>query len=345
MIQRPILLHKILILSFILIIWGCSDHPHAHDVSNINIKLNVNRFEQKLFGCQSVNDILALQEAQPEFYSIYVNEIMPRQIRGFESSAEDIAVELFRYIDHPDMDSLYQLTQKQFPDLDDVVEELTLASKYIQYHFPEDTITGLTSFTSTFEFGSIYNETSKDFAIGLDMYMGRNFEIYKVLNPQQFPSYRIAKFEPQHIVPNCVKSYLNAKVSEGLMSTFLDQAIYEGKKLYGLDLLLPTHADSLKIGYLSGQLEWCKTYESEIWSYIIEKELLFSNDKIGFQKQFFNDGPFTTPFGNESSPRVGAWIGWQIVRSYMSKHPEKTLVDLIRETDHQKLFKESGYRP
>jgi hypothetical protein len=324
---------------------GCSENPHLVDTSDINLDLELERFEQNLFKSKSVEDIKSLQESNPEFYGIYVNDIMPHQIRGIESTEEDIAIELYRYIAHPDMDSLYQLTQRKFGDFSEFQKELETACKYINYHFPEDHISQAITFISTFEFGSIYNESSKSFGIGLDMYMGRNFEIYKVLNPQNFPSYRVKRFESYHITPNCIKSYLNAKIPEANNSTFIEQAVYEGKKLYAMDVLLPNHQDSLKIGYLKGQLEWNIAQEANMWAYLIEKEILFSTDKNQYQQHFFNDGPFTTPFGNESSPRAGAWIGWQMVRSYMNKHSNLTLKDLLNEKDHHKIFKESAYRP
>ena len=345
MIKKLIILHIVLIFTVISGCGGCNKNKHVIDTTEINISPTLKRFEQDLFKCKSITDITELKAAYPSFYPIYVNNIMPHKIRGIESTEEDIAQELYRYISHPDMDSLYKLTQNKFTDFDYYYEQLKEASKYINYYFNEDTIDQITTFISTFEFGSIYNEDTKSFGVGLDMYMGRDFEVYALLNPQNFPSYRVKRFEPYHIAPNCLKSYLNSKIKKNDGNSFLDFAIYEGKKLYAMDLLLPTIEDSLKIGYLDGQIEWNQKQEKNIWSYLVEKELIFSTTKSDFQQHFFNDGPFTTPFGNESSPRAGAWVGWQIVRSYMKKNSDKTLIDLLQNQDNLSIFKASGYRP
>ncbi|MDG1045192.1 MAG: gliding motility lipoprotein GldB, partial [Bacteroidia bacterium] len=61
--------------------------------------------------------------------------------------------------------------------------------------------------------------------------------------------------------------------------------------------------------------------------------------------RYFNDGPFTAPFGNESSPRTGAWVGWQIVRNYMEIHPKISIHQLLSNSNHMDIFHESGYRP
>ena len=68
-----------------------------------------------------------------------------------------------------------------------------------------------------------------------------------------------------------------------------------------------------------------------------------------FQKiqTYLNEAPFTPGLGekNQSAPKLGVWTGWQIVRKYMSKHPEVTLPQLMAMTDAQKILNDSKYRP
>jgi hypothetical protein len=60
--------------------------------------------------------------------------------------------------------------------------------------------------------------------------------------------------------------------------------------------------------------------------------------------KFMMDGPFTRGF--EGSPsRLGAWIGWQIVRAYMDKKPEGSMPELFRESEARRILVESGYKP
>ncbi|HAY88066.1 MAG TPA: gliding motility lipoprotein GldB, partial [Bacteroidetes bacterium] len=99
------------------------------------------------------------------------------------------------------------------------------------------------------------------------------------------------------------------------------------------------------INYTRGQIEWCKDHEQNMWKYMVQKDVLFSSDKNEYQKHYFNDGPFTSTFGNDSPPRTGAWIGWQIIRQYMASNPEMSIHDLLKDTDHAAIFQKSGYRP
>jgi hypothetical protein len=58
-----------------------------------------------------------------------------------------------------------------------------------------------------------------------------------------------------------------------------------------------------------------------------------------------NDAPFTAPVSQESPGRLGTWLGWQIVESYMNKNPKVSLSDLMKDSNYQKMLEESGYRP
>lgn len=343
MIKKSIVLHIILGSFLFLGISSCGNQDV--DLSGIDIDLKIDRFEQSLFSARSVEEVYGLKEKFPVFYPVYLVNIMPQDYANMTRTEQDMAAMLYGYISHPDMYALYELVEKKYGDIEGLRKELELLSKRINYYFPEEKIEQAITFVSTFEYASVFLDDDKVFAIGLDMYMGRDFEIYDYLDPSRFPNYRIRKFEEQYIVPNAAQSFLNYKTPRPSGNTFVDEAIYEGKKLYAMDKLLPRHEDSLKIGYARGMLEWCEASEEQMWAYFIDKELLFSTDKNTYNRAFFNDAPFTSPFGNESAPRTGAYVGWQIVRSYMDRHPEVTLADLLANNDHQKIFSESKYKP
>ena len=62
-------------------------------------------------------------------------------------------------------------------------------------------------------------------------------------------------------------------------------------------------------------------------------------------RRMMDETPFTRDFGNDSPGRLGVYIGFQIVQSYMKNHPGTTLKDLMKMTDSQKFLRESGYKP
>jgi hypothetical protein len=127
----------------------------------------------------------------------------------------------------------------------------------------------------------------------------------------------------------------------------LAKMVENGKILYFMDQVLDDKvADTVKIGYTGKQLDWCKTYEGDIWAYFVENNLLFETD---FQKiqMYVSEAPFTPGIGekNESAPKLGIWIGWQMVKKYMKENPAVTLQQLMAEQDAQKILSGAKYKP
>ena len=123
------------------------------------------------------------------------------------------------------------------------------------------------------------------------------------------------------------------------------EMIYYGKQLYLKDELLPKYNDAEKIGYLPEQITWCQENESYIWRYFIEKELSYSTDSK-LPNRFTNMAPFSKFYleiDNESPGRVGQWIGWQIVRSFMQNN--KVSMQEMIKMDAKELFEKSKYKP
>src|SRR5690606_30194116 len=111
---------------------------------------------------------------------------------------------------------------------------------------------------------------------------------------------------------------------------------------YLLDKFLPFLHDTLKTGYTKAQLDWCIENEGLIWSYIISAEDLYSLNPAVIQS-YIGEGPFTQGFSQEYSPgNLGPWIGWQIIKKYLSKNPETTPEELMK-TEAKDILNSAKY--
>jgi uncharacterized protein YjaZ len=110
-------------------------------------------------------------------------------------------------------------------------------------------------------------------------------------------------------------------------------------------LLIPNESDAVKMGYTPEQIKWCEENEPQIWMYFIENKLLFDSDSKLYSR-FLQKAPFSKFYldlDSESPGRVGVWIGWQIVRSYM-KNNNVTLQQLFA-ANAKEIFDNSKYKP
>ena len=185
--------------------------------------------------------------------------------------------------------------------------------------------------------------------VGLDLFLGANAKFYTAQAiTEVYPHYISRRFTPDYIVPKIVEVMAREDMfpDSDSSKTLLSNMIYNGKILYFLDMILPDVADTTKIGYTGAQLKWCQQFQSKIWAYFLDENLLYESDFLKIQK-FFTPGPFTSGLGekNESAPKLGVWTGWQIVKEYMDKHPDVTLQQLMTDNDAQKILNGSKYKP
>src|SRR5690606_8134632 len=104
-------------------------------------------------------------------------------------------------------------------------------------------------------------------------------------------------------------------------------------------------SDAEKIGYSQEQLAWAQANESEIWRYFIERELLFSTDN-SLAGRFIADAPFSKFYlelDSESQDKIGQYLGWQIVRSYM-KNNDMPFMQML-QMDADEIFNKPKCKP
>lgn len=315
---------------------------HKPDVSNIKLDIKIQRFDQDLYqgkGKNISNIDLKLSKTYGAFYTDYIHKMVGTP----DLNGQAVLSILYKdpaYADlNKEVDSVY-------PNLKKVEEELTESFKYIKYYYPKTSVPKFIAYLSGFAYQVILADNYM--GIGLDMFLGKESKFYPAI-VQNVPRYASRRFTPTYIVPRVNEVFAREElfIERDEDQTLLAKMIYNGKILYFLDQVLPTStADSVKIGYTSQQIEWCKNYEGNIWGLLLQNDLLYQTDMQKIQV-FITDGPFTPGIGNkkESAPKLGFYIGWQIVKKYMEANPEITLQQLMAETDAQKVLTKAKYKP
>lgn len=290
-------------------------------VEEIPVTINVVRFDKIFFETQP-KDLDKVKKEFPFF---------------FPPGNED-AVWLNKMKD-PLWRELYGEVQKKYADFEPEKSEFEALFKHIKYYFPQTKTPKVITVISEMDYNNKVIYADSLLIISLEMYLGKEHKFY------QFPNYIKQNFEQKQMMPDVVSSFFKRKTSDATSKNLLAKMIYSGKELYLKDLLLPDYSDADKIGYTPEQLAWCEENESYMWRYFIEKELLYSDDQKLIPR-FINPAPFSKFYleiDNESPGRVGVWIGWQIVRSYMNNN-EVSLQQLL-DANAKEIFEKSKYKP
>ena len=334
-------LKRIIFALFLAVLFfSCKPNPLKVNISDINTDIEVIRFDKKLFSIQpenALNKITELSNTHPDFLNLFTYRIIRIGGIGDEGFKES----LLGFTTDTMIQNVKVLVEEEFADFSKIEKQLNKAFKYFQYHFPEKELPTIYVYVSGFNQSVVTAENI--IGISLDKYLGRECSYYQQLSTT--PQYKIRNMHKDKIASDVAYAWGITEFDETNKATnLMGNIIHQGKLMYFVDALMPKTPDSLKIGYTTKQLEFCENNEARMWNYLIEKKMLFSSKRMDIVR-YINDGPTTSGYPLESPGRAGVWIGWQIVRQYMKKHPEITLPELMHNSDYQKILNDSEYFP
>jgi hypothetical protein len=231
------------------------------------------------------------------------------------------------------------LSQRHFAHIDTIQASLNTAFSRLHYLYPDWTIPTVYMFVSGFNSTVFYYDDM--LGVGIDMYLGSDYPYYtNVVYDYQRPT-----MQKQYVVRDMMSMYLAYNIAyNSQYNRLLEQMIFRGKQLFLLSQLLPDAPAWQIIGYTPEQWAWCLHYEQAIWNRIMEKRDLFKTES-SVLSSYMNEGPFTAEVTQDSPGRLGLWVGWRIVESYMRHNQDITIHDLMAEGDAQKILEQSYYRP
>ena len=314
---------KIVVFILILATFSCKKTSKVKkEISAINIDLTIERFDQ-LFASSSPSDLPFLKQTYPFLFS-----------KQFSDSVWT------RRMEDPVQGLLAAAVDSVFSDFTKTEAEITSFYQHLKYYSKPLKMPRLITVLSDVDYRNKIAVTDTIVLIALDTYLGDDHEFYN-----SFYDYIKQNLNSTQIVPDLATSYAEQLIYQPNRATFLAEMIYFGKQLYLKDLWIPFKSNSEKIGYSVSEYEWSEDNEFYIWQYFVENELLYQTDRklLG---RFIIAAPFSRfnlELDTESPGRLGQYIGWQIVKSYM-KNSSTSVLEML-QMDPQEIFNNAKFKP
>ncbi len=335
---------KLIIVCLIVnFLTGCKHDRFDIDTTKVTVPpVEFKRLDKDIFSLEEAKiktQIADMQKRYQAFYDRYNSSILNNA--GVNDSLYSSS--LLKFIHDKDMSEAYAALSKIYTinEVELLGDEMTEVVKRFKVYFPKRKIPKqYVTFMSGFNYNVVYVDST--LGIGLDMYLGSDNPFYSAL---QFPKFKTQCMNKENILPDAVHGWMVTEFDNAdPVNNLLNHMIFYGKIYYAIDALLPKVADSLKIGYTTAQLNYCTTYEKNLWGFMVKDNKLYEND-MKIIAEFTGEGPFTRAISKECPPRIAMWQGWQIVKSYMDHNENVTLEELMNEKDAQKILAKSKYKP
>lgn len=308
---------------------ACEINP---EVAAIEAPVRVERLEQSFFAVKNDAEAQQFIEQNP----LLANQFLQR--RQYPSDAA-LATTLTRLATNPGLQKLGKETLAEFSSTDTLQLELKQLMQHVRYYFPDFRVPPVKTFVSGLSQDLFVNDSLM--VLSLDFFVGP-----KASYRPNVPAYILRRYTPAHLMPTVAQA-ISSKYNQAppaKQQNMLGEMIQLGKALYFTQKVLPCAPDSVLIGYTATELTNLQFNEGKVWAHFIEKNLLYNTSPFTIQK-YVSERPNVPEIDKTAPGRIGAWVGWQIVRKYMDTHPEVTLAQLMAKKDPQAILNESRYRP
>ena len=233
------------------------------------------------------------------------------------------------------------LEQEVFADISDLQSSLNQSFTRIKYLYPRLQVPTIYLIPSIFVTSLFSFDAEHFISVGADMYLGSDYPLYD----QVVYDYQRQGMRKECIPVDVTLNYLNEVLPyPDKQNRLLEQMLWRGRMMYLTAQIFDELPEYEVMGWTKEQWDWCTTNERAIWHHMMDQRDLFKNEHLVISN-YLNDGPFTSEISQDSPGRVGIWIGWRIVESYMEHNQDVTLQELMAEPDAQKILEHSFYKP
>ena len=299
-----------------------------------NEEVTVVRLDQQLFSQKSPEGVRAWLNQNPTIAQLYFN--------ANEAGNDTSTVrQLTNRINNPALNQFNVQIQSQFGDLADLRKQLSEAFTNIKKAFPDFRSPKIVTVVTGF-MGPDLVVTDSLVVIGLDYFVGANA---KFLPPKdEFPQYILRRYDKDHLASAIIFAISDKyNATNRTDQTLLADMIYYGKGYVFTKTMLPEAADSLVIGYTDKQLTQTFNAQDIVWAHFIDNQLLYQTNPA-IKQRYLNERPYTAEIGQGCPGAIARWLGWRIVGRYRDEHSNVSITDLMRNSDAQQIFEQSGYK-
>lgn len=327
--MKKILLLAFLIFSVVCCITSCVGGDNCQNCS----PMEITRLDKVVYDYLNLSN-----EQRIQVDSVMQNGISAVIIMLNMGHPDDSA--FIKYVSSDAVKMFTPEVEKCFGNMSELEEQLGCIKANLENKLPQIKFHDIYTIVSPYR-QSIYMADST-MLLALNHYLGENHEAYNGFD-EYIKRTKDAKYIPYDIVEALIGSLLPFETCGN--DILLAKMLYAGAIVEAKMQIVPNASLAKALGYSDDELEWVKENELNLWNALVSKELLYSTSYLDF-KQLLLPAPNTSVLHAGAPGRVGVYLGYKIIESYMKKYPDMVLQNLFESEFYQsqQSLVASGYQ-
>lgn len=317
----------------LLVTSSCTHNPLDVSVDDVNLDLNFINLDSIFVHANE-------QELAPAIMNsgILKNEILAYELGqclGVGPLADSGTVGRIKmFVNDPFVQRVEKRIAEKFADTDPYEKVIFDGFKHLKYHFPEGNFPKNIVFLNS-HFASNVFCTEQEVGVSLERYLGAETDVIKEL-PDPIFQWIKDKMDAQYLERDVLTAWIMTHFVAETKGNTAEQIVYWGKIIYLTEAAFPKMEKNIVLRYSEENLKWAEENEYAFWNYLVKEKLLFSENERD-QMNFLSDAPFTAGLPEKGPDRLGQFIGWKMVKSFMKANPKMSLADMIQVPYNQIL--------
>lgn len=302
---------------FSILLFSCKRSVLDVDISGITIDTKYINLDSCIYNSNEKNLIRnhhLFKNSIKDIYSYQLGYIL--QIGNISDTA--FTKSIYQYKNDPGIQKIEKRIKEKFNNLEKHKSQINDGLKHLKHHFPTGKIPENIVFMNSLLQSNAFC-TEKEIGIGLDRYLGQNTDVIKELPSEPFYDWIKESMDVQYLERDALCSWIITHYIEEDQGTLAESIIRWGKIIYLTEASFPDYEKNIIIRYSIEDYNWALKNEYTFWKYLVDQKLLFKNNDLD-KANLLKEAPFTMGLPNESPDRFAQFLGWQMVRNYMSKN-------------------------
>lgn len=310
---------------FILLI-ACKSDPLDIDASEVPFKTEYIHLDSILVHTpkdQLLATLKNLHQKQEELIDYQLGHCLG--VGNLDDTGTVSRIKLFT--NDPFIKRVEKRIDEKFMHLEAEKSNIDLGFKHLLFHFPSGKKPQSIVFMNSFFASSVFC-TQEDIGIGLERYLGEKTDVIQELPSQDIFQWVKEGMNPDFMERDVLTAWIMTHYVPEDSENTIAAIIRWGKIIYLTEACFPGEKKNIILRYSASDYQWALDNEYAFWKYLVDEKLLFSTNERD-RSNFLSEGPFTIGLPEKGPDRLGQFLGWRMIHSYMEANPSTKPADLI----------------